>query len=44
MQQFNRQIFTTKPSRLEIIADYALAFTIALALTYGLLSYFDLLA
>lgn len=44
MHQFNRHIFTTKPSRWETLADYALALVIALSITMGLLCYFDILA
>lgn len=43
MHQFNRTIFT-KPSRLEVLADYALGLVIAVSLTMGLLCYFDILA
>ena len=44
MHQFNRYIFTAaKPSRLEVLADYALGLAIALSLTMGLLCYFDVL-
>ena len=43
MHQFNRHIFTSKPSRLEVLADYALALVIAFSLTMGLLCYFDVL-
>ena len=39
----NRLLFTAKPSRLEIFLDYALGLAIALSLTMGLLSYFDVL-
>lgn len=40
---FNRNIFTDTRSKWEIIADYALAICIALALTIGALHYFDIL-
>lgn len=43
MRQFNRTIFTTKPSRLEVILDYTLGLAIALSLTMLALSYFDVL-
>lgn len=43
MHQFNRHIFTTTPSRLEVFADYALGLVIAISLTMGLLCYFDIL-
>jgi hypothetical protein len=43
MNQFNRQIFRTTPSRWEVLLDYALAIIIALSLTMGLLCYFDVL-
>ena len=43
MQHFNRQIFTTKPSRLEVLLDYALGLVIALSLTMAALAYFDVL-
>lgn len=43
MHQFNRHIFTSKPSRWEILADYALALIIALSLTMAALAYFDVL-
>ena len=42
MHQFNRTIFT-KPSRWEILADYALGLALAVSLTMGLLCYFDIL-
>ena len=42
MNHFNRTIFT-KPSRWEVLADYALGLLIALSLTMGLLCYFDVL-
>lgn len=38
-----RNIFTTRPTRLEIIADYALGLIIAASITMGLLCYFDVL-
>ncbi len=38
-----RNIFTTRPSRLEVIADYALGLVIAVSLTMAALSYFDIL-
>lgn len=42
--QFNRNIFTeTKPSKLEIALDYALAITIGLCLTMALLHACDAL-
>ena len=44
MHQFNRHIFTTKPSRWETLADYALALVIAFSLTMAALAYFDVLA
>ena len=41
---YNRNIFTTaRPSRLEVIADYALGIIIAASITMGLLCYFDVL-
>jgi hypothetical protein len=44
MQQFQRNIFTrAKPSKLETLADVALALLIAAALAVGLLAYFDVL-
>lgn len=43
MHQFNRHIFTTKPARWELLADYALAVILAFSLTMGLLCYFDVL-
>ena len=42
MKHFNRTIFT-KPSRWEVLADYALAIVIALSLTMAALAYFDVL-
>jgi hypothetical protein len=40
----HRYIFTTnRPSLRDRLADYALALTIAAALTVGLLAYFDVL-
>lgn len=40
----DRNLFTeTKPSKLEIIADYALAVAIGICLTIGALAYFDIL-
>ena len=40
----DRNLFTeTKPSKLEIIADYALAVAIGICLTMGALAYFDVL-
>lgn len=42
MNQFNRTIFT-KPSRWEILADYALGLAIAVSLTMAALAYFDIL-
>ena len=42
MHQFNRTIFT-KPSRLEVLADYALALVLAFSLTMAALAYFDIL-
>ncbi len=41
--QFDRNIFTDKPSKLETVLDYALAITLALCLTMGALAYFDVL-
>lgn len=43
MHQFNRTIFTAKPSRLEVALDYLMATVISLSLTMGLLCYFDVL-
>lgn len=43
MHQFNRQIFATKPSRWEILLDYALGLAIAVSLTMAALAYFDIL-
>lgn len=37
----DRRIFTSKPSRLETFADYALAAVIGVALAYGALVYFS---
>ena len=42
MNQFNRTIFT-KPSRWEILLDYALGLAIAVSLTMAALAYFDIL-
>lgn len=42
MNHINRQIFTTRPTRLEVIADYALGIVIAVSLTMAALSYFDI--
>lgn len=42
-QDFNRYIFTAKPSKWEKVADYALALILALSITMGLLAYFDVL-
>lgn len=42
MHQFNRTIFT-KPSRWEILLDYALGLAIAVSLTMAALAYFDIL-
>lgn len=40
---FTRNIFTDKPTRTEIVLDYALAVAIGLMLTVGALAYFDVL-
>lgn len=42
MHQFNRTIFT-KPSRLDVLLDYALGLVIAVSLTMAALAYFDIL-
>ena len=40
----DRNIFTdSKPSKLEILADYALAIALGICLTMGALAYFDIL-
>ena len=43
MNNFNRTIFTAKPSRLEVALDYLMATIIALSLTMAALAYFDIL-
>lgn len=44
MNQFNRNLFTAKPSRLEVALDYLMATVIAVSLTMAALAYFDILA
>ena len=44
MSNFERNIFTqSKPSKLETLADIAIALAIGAALAVGLLAYFDVL-